>query len=74
MLTAQHLWLRVSICISCSNSSVVLINTFPKTFGKTFDRVSNSLDPDEIPSYSASHLDAGCSPMSCYVCHRVAKG
>ena len=28
--------------------------------GENVVRVSNSLDPDETPSYSASHLDQSC--------------
>ena len=34
-------------------------------------RVSNSLDPDETPSYSASHLDPSCLHMELKLCLAV---
>ena len=30
--------------------------------------MSNSLDPDETPSYSASHLDPSCLHMALWLC------
>ena len=43
------------------------------TFTKTVCRISNSLDPDETPSYSTSHLGPDCLQMLLYTVLNISK-